>query len=481
MCVLIFVGTNGETYFNTVSLVSCVQNFPKSRGPVVGILKGFAGLSGAILTQIYAMVHSPDHASLIFMVAVGPTLVAIGLMFIVRPVGGHKQVRPSDGKSFTFIYSVCLVLAAYLMGVMVVQDLVPLSETVITMFTVILFIILLIPIVIPIWLSFGSEQKTPEEEALIPEPHNKEAGKSQIDADEVILSELEDEKPKEVDLLPASERQKRIAQLQSRLLQAAAEGAVRVKRRRGPHRGEDFTLRQALVKADFWLLFISMVLGSGSGLTVIDNLGQMSQSLGYDNTHIFVSMISIWNFLGRVGGGYISEAVVRDHVYPRPTALAAFQLVMTVGHVFIAMGWPGAMYVGTLLVGLGYGAHWAIVPATASELFGLRNFGALYNFITLANPVGTLVFSSLIASRIYDYEAEKQAHLHHNQNIGSFMSRVLQVGEPLKCEGSICFFLTSIIMAGFCIVAAGLCMVLVFRTKIVYANLYGKSSTSRLR
>lgn len=310
MCILIFVGTNGETYFNTVSLVSCVQNFPKSRGPVVGILKGFAGLSGAILTQIYALIHAPDHSSLIFMVAVGPTLVAIGLMFIVRPVGGHKQVRASDGKSFTFVYSICLLLAAYLMGVMVVQDLVDLSETVISMFTVILFLILLVPIVIPLSLCFGPEQKL-EEEALLGEPQNTEAGKSQVYSDEVILSELEDEKPKDMDLLPASERQKRIAQLQSKLLQAAAEGAVRVKRRRGPHRGEDFTLMQALIKADFWLLFISMVLGSGSGLTVIDNLGQMSQSLGYDNAHIFVSMISIWNFLGRVGGGYISEAVVK--------------------------------------------------------------------------------------------------------------------------------------------------------------------------
>ncbi|KAL7157598.1 hypothetical protein ABFS83_02G087700 [Erythranthe nasuta] len=49
MCILIFIGTNGETYLNTASLVSCVQNFPKSRGPVAGILKGFAGLGGAIL------------------------------------------------------------------------------------------------------------------------------------------------------------------------------------------------------------------------------------------------------------------------------------------------------------------------------------------------------------------------------------------------------------------------------------------------
>lgn len=98
---------------------------------------------------------------------------------------------------------------------------------------------------------------------------------------------------------------------QAKLFQAAAEGAVRIKRRRGPRRGEDFTLTQALIKADFWLLFFSLLLGAGSGLTVIDNLGQMSESLGYDETHIFVSMISIWNFLGRIAGGYFSEIITR--------------------------------------------------------------------------------------------------------------------------------------------------------------------------
>ncbi|KAF2316387.1 hypothetical protein GH714_041728 [Hevea brasiliensis] len=457
MCILIFIGNNGETYFNTVALVSCVQNFPKSRGPVVGILKGFAGLSGAILTQIYTMIHSPNHASLIFMVAVGPAMVVIALMFIVRPVGGHRQVRPSDGTSFTFVYSVCLLLAAYLMGVMLLEDLVDLSHTVIIIFTVFLFVLILLPIVIPIALSFFQEPKDPTEEALLPELQKQEAGKSEPDAPEVIFSEVEDEKPKEVDLLPALERQKRIAQLQAKLFQAAAEGAVRIKRRRGPHRGEDFTLMQALIKADFWLIFVSLLLGSGSGLTVIDNLGQMSQSLGYDNTHIFVSMISIWNFLGRIGGGYFSEGLCLSKASGNGCCTTHYGYWACV----LSFGWPGTMYIGTLLIGLGYGAHWAIVPAAASELFGLKKFGALYNFLTLANPAGSLVFSGLIASSIYDREAERQAHEHHHH----------------KCEGAVCFFLTSMIMSVFCIIAVVLSMILVHRTKIVYANLYGKSRT----
>lgn len=475
MCVLIFVGTNGETYFNTASLVTCIQNFPKSRGPTVGILKGFAGLSSAILTQLYAVMHTPDHATLVFMVAVGPSLVAIGLMFIIRPVGGHRQVRPSDKNSFMFIYTICLLLASYLVGVMLVQDFVQLSDNVVVFLTVILFILLVLPIAIPVVLTLSSKTEHPMEESLLPEPSKGEASTSQEKEDqpEVILSEVEEEKPKDIDSLPLSERRKRIAELQAKLVQAAARGGVRIRRR--PHRGENFTLMQALVKADFWLIWISLLLGSGSGLTVIDNLGQMSQAVGFKDAHIFVSLTSIWNFLGRVGGGYFSEIIVREHTYPRHIALAFAQILMAAGHFLFAMAWPGTMYIGTFLVGLGYGAHWAIVPAAVSELFGVKHFGAMYNFLTVANPTGSLVFSGLIASNLYDYEAEKQARHHQISALPS--PRLLHnmgflADGPLKCEGPVCFFVSSLIMSAFCVVGAGLSLIVVHRTKRVYPQLY---------
>lgn len=270
----------------------------------MGILKGFAGLSGAILTQLYATIDTSNQSTLILMVAVWPTIVILSLMFIVRPVGGHRQVRSSDDSSFVFTYGVCVVLAAYLLVILLLDDLVDLSQTIINIFTVVLLIIILLPVTIPIRLSFFLEPRLPTQENLLPEPQIQEGT-------EVILSEVEDEKSEGEESLPALERHKRIAQLQAKLFQAAAEGAVRVKRKKGPRRGENFTLTQALVKADFWLIFFSLVLASGSGLTVVDNIGQMCLSLGYTETHIFVSMISIFNFLGRVGGGFFSELILR--------------------------------------------------------------------------------------------------------------------------------------------------------------------------
>ncbi|MBA0857806.1 hypothetical protein Goshw_017554 [Gossypium schwendimanii] len=383
------------------------------------------------------------------MVAVGPPMVVITLMFIIRPVRGHKQVRPSDGSSFTLVYCVCLFLATYLMAIMILEDLVSMSHNLVTVFTLILFVLLLIPI----GLSFCEEPRDPAEEIFLP----------RLEQHEVVSNEFKNEKPEEVDSLVVSEGQKQNAQLQSELFRAAAEGLVRVKKTKGPRRGEDFTLTKALIRADFWLIMFSLLLGGGSGLTVIDNLGQMSQSLGYANPYIFVSMICIWNFLGHIAGGYVSEIFVRDHAHPRPIVIVMAQLVMVVGHVFLAMEWPGALYIGTLLVGLCYGAHWAIMPATVSKLFGLKKFDAFYNFLSLANLTGTLIFSSVIASSIYDYEEEKQVRQHRIKShiLGSILSGMFARDESRKCEGSICFFLSSMIMSGSCIIPAVLSMVLV--------------------
>ncbi|KAL6223564.1 hypothetical protein ACLB2K_006949 [Fragaria x ananassa] len=259
-------------------------------------------------------------------------------------------------------YSVCLVLAAYLLGVLIFEDLLDLSQILITLLAAILVVFLVLPIIIPIILTFFSELKPLHQESLIDVQREDEVNKSE---NEVIFSEVEDEKASDVDSLPSSERQKRISQLQAKLFQEAADGAViRVKRRKGPHRGENFTLMQALIKADFWLIFVSLLLAAGSGLTVIDNLGQIVLSLVYTNTSIYVSMISIWNFLGGVGGGYFSEIIVRDYTYPRPVAMAIVQVLMAIELFYYVVGLPGQIYVSTMLIGLGYSAHWAILPAT---------------------------------------------------------------------------------------------------------------------
>lgn len=504
VCALIFIGTNGETYFNTAALVTNVRNFPKSRGHVVGLLKGFTGLCGAIFTQIYTTFFAPNQAAYLFIVAVGPTMVAIFVMLIIRPVkiksGGSTR---SESIGFSFIYADCIVLAAYLMGVLIVQDVVTVSFTVSLSFTIVLLFLVFLPLATPLvsWcvrskstpsdVHASSKEKEPPtldvsqnysalaDTAVVNSDSEHQAlgstSRAGSFAGSVDMSELEDEKPSEMDLLPDQMR-KKMEEIRNRFLHAAAEGAVRVKRRRGPRRGEDFTLTQALVKADFWLLFWALVCGAGTGLTAIDNMGQISQSLGYSNSNVFVSMISIWNFVGRLIGGSVSEIIARDYALPRPWAMAASQTLMAIGHFLFAMGWPVSLYLGTLFVGIGYGSHWGIVPPSVSELFGMKYFGIIYNFFIMASPAGSLFFSGFLAGYIYDLEADKQQTI---RVLSGHSTLFTVASESATCTGAVCFRLTFLIMTGVCLLGISLTTVLCIRTRSVYQTLYGRKESDR--
>ncbi|KAG8093815.1 hypothetical protein GUJ93_ZPchr0012g19656 [Zizania palustris] len=134
------------------------------------------------------------------------------------------------------------------------------------------------------------------------------------------------------------------------ILLAEGEGAVKQKRRR-PKRGEDFRFREALLKADFWLLFAVYFIGVGSGVTVLNNLAQVGIAAGAVNTTISLSLFSFGNFFGRLGGGAVSEYLVRSRTLPRTALITCTQVVM--------------------------------------------HFGKIFNFISLGNPLGALLFNSL--------------------------------------------------------------------------------------
>ncbi|KAH6766597.1 hypothetical protein C2S52_017580 [Perilla frutescens var. hirtella] len=374
-----------------------------------GYSRGFAGLSGAILTQIYTLIHSPETTRVSDFYGCGRACNSGRCSNVY-----HQACRRSQtNKSYV-------------------------SGTVITIFTLILFVLLLFPIVIPVTLSFFRDQGSPAEESLYLTPDKQESSKSGDDAQDIIFSEMEDEKPKEVDLLSCFGEAKENCSASVKTSPSCCRRSSENQERR-PHRGEDFTMMEALIKADLWLMFFSLLLGSGSGLTVIDNLGQMSESLGYDNTHVFFSMISIFNFLAvLVVVTSLRESSGIMHTRGA-AAMAVAQVFLAIGHFFLAMGWPGQC---TL------------------ELF----------LFPWPNPAGSLIMSGvlvLLASSIYDRSGETT----HGQNFihGATLfpfSSFLTADETLKCKGTVCFFLTSLILFRALCNRCHSSMILVYRTSM---------------
>ena len=78
---------------------------------------------------------------------------------------------------------------------------------------------------------------------------------------------------------------------------------------------------------------------------------------------------------------------------------------MAVGYLLMALAIPGSLYFCSVVVGACYGVRLAITVPIASELFGLKYYGLLYNILILNFPLGSFLFSGLLAGLLYDAEA----------------------------------------------------------------------------
>jgi hypothetical protein len=52
VCLSIMVGANGETWVGTAVMVTSMQTFPTERGVVIGLLKAYIGISGAMFARV---------------------------------------------------------------------------------------------------------------------------------------------------------------------------------------------------------------------------------------------------------------------------------------------------------------------------------------------------------------------------------------------------------------------------------------------
>lgn len=94
------------------------------------------------------------------------------------------------------------------------------------------------------------------------------------------------------------------------------------------------TLVSALLSLDYWLVFVTLLIGCGAGLSVINNVGSLAQSLscvgsgqclseecGEATGTLLVTLSSIANCTGRMAGGVASDGL-KAHLH-RPGFVAA--------------------------------------------------------------------------------------------------------------------------------------------------------------
>ncbi|XP_076919395.1 protein NUCLEAR FUSION DEFECTIVE 4-like [Bidens hawaiensis] len=386
MCLFMFMAAHALTFVNTGNVVVAVRNFPDYSGTSVGIIKGFLGLSGAILIQIYHTLIDGKPASYLLMLAVFPTLVTLTLMSFVHADPSNTSNDKPHLNRFSLI---AIIIATYLMIIIILQIIFtfPLWAHIAT--TTILLIMVLSPLQVA---------HTTQKNKQLPLPPST--------TDPLIITS----KTQEIEM----------------------------------------NLLQATGTLNFWLLFIAMVCVLGSGLATINNITQIGESLDYSTVEInaMVSLWSIWNFLGRFGGGYVSDLFLLRYGGGRPLFICFTQLAMVVGHLII--GLSGNLYIGSVIVGICYGSQWSLMPTITSEIFGVKHMGTIFNTIAAANPIGSYIFSVQVIGRIYDKEVQ---------------------ANEVSCHGLHCFMLSYLIFAAVSAFGVLFSFVLFLRTRGFYASI----------
>ncbi|XP_043702737.1 uncharacterized protein LOC122652917 [Telopea speciosissima] len=450
MCFYIFLGGNSESLFNTAALVTAVKNFPESRGIMVGLLKGFVGLSGAILTQLYLAVYGDDSGSdsLILLIAWLPAAICVLLAPTCRIIKVVQQEKKELKLFFNFLYT-SLVLAGFLMVIIIVERCVKFSKTAYGGSAGVVLILLCLPLAIVL----------KEEINLWKNNRSNSLNNSDSSQFRSVIEEPIDRTETAVESIPPTEQVPPLSTTPiSRLTRML----------KAPQRGEDYTVLQALLSLDMFILFVATIFGIGGALTAIDNMGQIGISLGYQSSNIstLVSLVSIWNYLGRVAAGFVSEIFVRKYKLPRPLMLTMILFLSCVGHLLIAFGVPGSLYVSSMIIGFCFGAEWTLILAMISEIFGLKYYSSLLNFEAIASPLGVYVLNSIVAGHLYDKEANKQM-----AKLGFKRAN----REGLDCSGPQCYKLSFIIISALTLLGSLISLILVLRTRKFYrSDIYRK-------
>ncbi|XP_021862394.1 protein NUCLEAR FUSION DEFECTIVE 4-like [Spinacia oleracea] len=447
MCLYITIGANSLGFANTGAVVPCVKNFPENRGVVIGLLKSYIGLGGAVMAQLYHALYGNDNAAdgVILLIAWLPALALLVFAFSVRVLQAGPREIKREKMFFNGILYMSLALAGFIMVMILVQKQVEFNKAGYGITTAVIMLLL----VLPIFLVFREEIYTGSKAKLgltIPPPTT---------ISEMKIVPNNDESPSTNQTTTNTSNNKDNNNNNKTKTVSCFKNVFRP-----PPLGEDHTILQATFSIDMFIIFLATICGIGGNLATIDNLGQIGTSLGYPKKSIstFVSLIGIWQYLGRVLGGLISEYLLK-YKCPRPLSLTIVLFLSCIAHLLIAFNAPYGLYIASIIMAFCFGAEWTYLYSIISELFGLKHYATLYNYGSLAAPLGSYIFNVRVAGYLYDKEGLRQLEA---------LGLTRKHGDELHCVGVKCYQLAYIIIAASTFFTAVVSLILVARTRNFY-------------
>ena len=139
----------------------------------------------------------------------------------------------------------------------------------------------------------------------------------------------------------------------------------------------NFTWRDMLKTRSFYLLWVSYLLSATAGLMLIGHMANIADvQASWKAGFLLVVILSVFNALGRVLGGVLSDKTGRTRAMLLVFLIQAANMAAFAWFTSIPL-----LIAGAAIAGLAYGALFALFPATTADYFGLKNMGVNYGLV----------------------------------------------------------------------------------------------------
>lgn len=459
----------GCASFDTGSLMAVLGSFPLTKGPVVAIMKTFAGLGASVLSVInYSFFRTSDAHYMFFMVALVICLGSIAASLIrfppyhlvqyeIRHLPERMQVRrrlterayltqyPPMTRfymGFGIIISLVIYLTvqSFCVAYAGVSDKARRANTIV----IIILVLSLSLLAAPFPFLGGMEEKPSEDLPEYPEDNVEEEEElrnnftdayendqekavlrptdAEVAQDETALGELyvseeicdEEKGMKGVKKHEEDDTQHKTT-VEDEVILEDENLALMMLSDQDPQ--YQTTFLQSLTHVDLWLCWWNTLATWGCGMVMSFNSAQIYRAL--DNNEyerktntMYSAIISVASALGRMSMGIFEYVLSRYPSDSRPVITCVYPIssaCMVLGLIFL-LALPlksKAIVIGFFFDSFGNGFSWACTALTVRTIFA-KDIGKHYNFMYVGAFIAVIALNRFGYGELYDREAKRQ-------------------------------------------------------------------------
>jgi len=155
--------------------------------------------------------------------------------------------------------------------------------------------------------------------------------------------------------------------------------------------------RQMMKTPGFYKLWVMYAFTSSAGLMIIGHIANIAIiQAQWENGYLLVVLLAVFNTLGRIIAGIISDKIGHRNTMRIIFLLQALNMVL-----FSMFSTTVTLGIGVAVAGFCYGALFTVFPAATAESYGIKNLGVNYGLVFTAWGFGGVI-GPLLAARIFD-------------------------------------------------------------------------------